>query len=187
MSGPVEPNPAMASAAPAPAPLPPAPRRRRGLWIALIASLAVNVFVVGWVASSWVYGPRFTPGSRFAPSAAPGLAFQHRRAVRALSGAERETAERLWREGVPELRDRARAMRQAHIDMRSAFAADQADPKALGNAVAALKEKANAAFDHANATLLKIAAALPAEARKAYFAAGFPRPRERDRTPRTTQ
>ena len=187
MSGPIEPNPAMASAAPAPAPPPPAPRRRRGLWIALIASLTVNVFVVGWVASSWVYGPRFTPGSRFAPSAAPGLAFQHRRAVRALSGSERDTAERLWRESVPELRERARAMRQAHIDMRTAFSADQADAKTLGDAVGALKEKASAVFDHANATLLKIGTALPAEARKAYFAAGFPRPRERDRTPRTTQ
>lgn len=183
MSGPVEPAPAAAPAAPTPS----TPRRRRGLWIALVASLAVNVFVVGWVASSWVYGPRFTPGSRFAPSAAPGLAFQHRRALHVLSGSERDTAERLWRESLPELRERARAMRQAHIGLRTAFSADQADPKALGDAVAALKEKANAAFDHANATLLKIATMLPAEARKAYFSAGFPRPRERDRTPRTTQ
>jgi uncharacterized membrane protein len=183
MSGPVEPTPAAAAATP-PAP---APRRRRGLWIALIASLTVNVFVVGWVASSWVYGPRFTPGSRFAPSAAPGLAFSHRRALRALSGSERDTAERLWRENFPELRERARAMRQAHVDMRTAFAADQADQKALGDAVAKLKERANAVFDHANATLLKIGTALPPEARKTYFTAGFPRPRERDRTPRTTQ
>jgi hypothetical protein len=45
MSGPIE---------PVAAPPPPTPRRRRGLWIALIASLAVNVFLVGWVASSWV-------------------------------------------------------------------------------------------------------------------------------------
>jgi uncharacterized membrane protein len=159
------------------------PRRRRILWIALVASLAVNVFVVGWVASSWVYGPRFVPGSRFAPTAAPGLAFHHRRAVRALSGSERETAERLWRESAPELRARARSLRQAHMDMRAAFSADQGDAKALGDAVAALKEKASAVFDHANATLLKIATTLPAEARKTYFAAGFPRPRARDRRP----
>lgn len=170
MSGPVEPA---VAATP--------PRRRRGLWIALIASLAVNVFVVGWVASSWVYGPRFVPGVRATATTGSPFAFQHRRAMRALSGSERDTADRLWRENFPELRERARAMRQAHIDMRTAFAADQSDAKALDDAVAAFKEKANAMFDHANATLLKIATALPAEARKKYFGAGFPRPRERER------
>ena len=172
MSGPVEP----VAATP--------PRRRRGLWIALIASLAVNVFVVGWVASSWVYGPRFLPGPRAAAATGSPFSFQHRRAMRAISGSERETANRVWRENFPELRDRAQAMRQAHIDMRSAFAADQADAKTLGDSVAAFREKANALFDHVNATLLKIAAALPAEQRKAYFNAGFPRPRHRDREPR---
>jgi uncharacterized membrane protein len=179
MTGPAEPIPA--AAPPPPAAPPPRPRKRRGLWIALIASLAGNGFVVGWVASSWVYGPRFMPGSRFAPSAAPGLAFNHRRAAHALSGSERETVERIWRENLAELRTRARAMRQAHIDMRTAFGADQSDAKALGDAVTALKEKASAVFDHANATLLKIATTLPPEQRKAYFNAGFPRPRDRDR------
>jgi len=174
MTGPAEPTPPPAA--------PPVPRRR-GLWIALIASLAVNVFVIGWVASSWVYGPRFIPGARMAAATGSPFSFQHRRAMRALSGSERETADRLWRESFAELRDRARALRQAHIDMRAAFSGDQADAKALGDAVATFKEKANAVFDHANATLLKIAAALPAEARKKYFAAGFPRPRERDRRP----
>jgi uncharacterized membrane protein len=172
MSGPVE---ATAPAAPPP------PRRRRGLWIALIASLGVNVFLVGWVASSWVYGPRFVPGIRATAATGSPFAFQHRRAARELSGSERETADRIWRESIAELRERARAMRRAHIDMRAAFAADQADAKSLGDAVAAFKDKANAMFDHANATLLKIAAALPAESRKKYFSAGFPRPRGRDR------
>ncbi len=171
MTGPVEP-PAAAAAAP--------PRRRRGLWIALIASLAVNVFVVGWVAASHFYGPQIAPGARLAPGS-PGIGFQPRRAARALSGTDRETAERLWRESFPELRERVRALRQAQMGMRAAYAADQADPKALGDAVAALKEKANAVFDHANATLLKVATALPPSARKTYFAAGFPRPRDRDR------
>jgi len=178
MSGPIE-----------PAALPPAPppRRRRGLWVALIVSLAVNVFLVGWVASSWVYGPRFVPGVRAAAATGSPFSFQHRRALRALSGTERETVERLWRENVPELRERARALREAHMSMRAAFAADQTDAKALDDAVAAFKEKANAMFDHANATLLKIAAALPAESRKAYFNAGFPRPRVRDRERRPEQ
>jgi uncharacterized membrane protein len=178
MTGPAEPTPPPA-ASPA--------SRRRGLWIALIASLAVNVFVLGWVASSYVYGPHFGSIARPGPAAAPGGSFQHRRALRALSGSERETAERLWRENFPELRERLRALRQAHIEMRTAFAADQADPKTLGDTVAALKDKANAVFDQANATLLKIAAALPASARKSYFNAGFPRPRERDRTQRGNQ
>jgi uncharacterized membrane protein len=168
---------------PAATPATPAPpaRRRRGLWIALIASLAVNVFVVGWVASSWVYGPRFVPGARLAPPGGSGIAFQHRRALRALSGNDRQAAERLWRESFPELRDKLRALRQAHLDLRGAFAAERADAKSLGDAVAALKTSANGVFDHANATLLKIATTLSPEARKAYFSAGFPRPRDRDR------
>lgn len=174
MSGPVEPFAAT-----------PPPRRRRGLWIALIASLAVNVFFVGWVASAWVYGPRFAPGPRMAPAAGSPFAFQHRRAVRELAGDERETVNRLWRESFAEMRTRAQALREAQTAMRAAFAADQADAKSLADAVAAFRDKANAMFDHANATLLRIAAALPAESRKAYFNAGFPRPRERrEREPR---
>jgi hypothetical protein len=47
--------------------------------------------------------------------------------------------------------------------------------------VAALKDRANGMFDHVNATLLKIGAALPPDARKAYFNAGFARGRDRDR------
>jgi uncharacterized membrane protein len=168
MSGPVEPVSAT-----------PPQRRRRGLWIALIASLAVNVFLVGWVASSWVYGPRFIPGARMTASTGSPFSFQHRRASRALSGEERAMANRVWRENFAELRTRAQALREAHIAMRTAFAADQADAKSLADAVAAFRDKANAMFDHANATLFKIAAALPAESRKAYFNAGFPRPRER--------
>lgn len=174
MSGPVEPVAA-----------PPPPRRRRGLWIALIASLAVNVFFVGWVASAWVYGPRFGPGAHMAPPSGSPFAFQHRRAMRSLAGEERETVNRLWRESFADLRTRAQALRDAQMAMRTAFAADQADAKSLAEAVAAFRDKANAMFDHANATLLKIAAALPAESRKAYFNAGFPRPRERrEREPR---
>ncbi len=161
-----------------------APPRRRGLWIALIASLAVNVFLVGWVASSWVYGPRFLPGPRMAASAGSPFSFQHRRAMRALPGSEREVANRVWREHFAELRERAQALRDAHMAMRAAFAADQADAKSLGDAVAAFREKANAMFDQVNATLIKIATALPAEQRKAYFNAGFPRPRYRHREPR---
>ncbi len=170
MSGPIEPVAAT-----------PPPRRRRGLWIALIASLAVNVFLVGWVASSWVYGPRFIPGPRMAATAGSPFSFQHRRASRALDGDQRETVNRMWRENYAELRTRAQALRDAHIAMRTAFIADQADAKSLADAVTAFREKANAMFDHANATLLKIAAALPADQRKAYFNAGFPRPRNRHR------
>jgi uncharacterized membrane protein len=109
------------------------------------------------------------------------MAFQHRRAVRALSASDRETANRLWRESFPALREKLQALRQAHLDLRTAFSADQADAKSLGDAVAALREKANAVFDQANATLVKIGTTLSPEARKAYFGAGFPRPRERNR------
>lgn len=168
-----------APTAPAAGPSAPAPRRRRGLWIALILSLGVNLFLVGWVASAWVYGP---PGG-FGPRAGAGAGapFQHRVAMRALSGENRQTVQRIWRESMPDFRARAAALREAHVGMRTAFAADQPDAKAMADAVATVKDRANGMFDHVNATLLKIAAALPAEARKAYFNAGFARARERDR------
>jgi uncharacterized membrane protein len=163
------------------------PRRRRGLWIALIASLAFNVFLVGWVASSWMYSPRFGPTVRGGPPSA-GMAFLHRRALRALSGDERQTADRLWRESFADTRERLRALRQAHLDLRSAYVADQADAKLLADAVAKFKARANDVFDAVNATLIKIATALPAPSRKAYFNAGFPVRRDRDRPPeRRTQ
>ena len=157
----------------------PPPKRRRGLWIALILSLGVNLFLVGWVASAWVYGP---PGG-FGPRAGAGVGapFQHRAAVRALTGENRQIVQKIWRESIPDFRTRVDALRQAHVGMRAAFTADQADAKAMADAVAAVKERANGMFDHVNTTLLKIAAALPAEARKAYFNAGFARARERDR------
>jgi len=166
-----------AAVAPTPPPPPRAPGRRRGLWIALIASLAVNLFLVGWAASSWVYGPRHGAAARQA--AGQGMPFQHRNAVRAIGGENRQTVQRIWRESLPEFRTRAESLRQAHAAMRTAFGADQADAKTMTEAVAVLKDKANAMFDHVNATLLKIAAVLPSDARKAYFNAGFARGRER--------
>jgi uncharacterized membrane protein len=170
--------PATAPAAPAP---PARPKRRRGLWIALLASLAVNLFLVGWVASSWVYGPRMGLFARGIAPPTVGMAFLHRRALHALSGDERQTADRLWREGFADTRERLRALRQAHLELRSAYVADQADAKQLADAVAKFKTRADAVFEAVNATLIKIATALPAESRKAYFNAGFPRRRERGR------
>ena len=130
-----------------------------------------------WVASSWVYGPRFAPGARAATQT--GMAFQHRRALRALSDSERQAADRIWREDFAELRNKLRALREAHMNLRGAFAADAADAKSIGAAITAVKERANTVFDQLNGTLAKIAAALPPESRKAYFTAGFPRARER--------
>ena len=75
-------------------------------------------------------------------------------------------------------------MREAHIALRGAFAAETTDAKTIGDAVTAVKERANVVFDHVNATLIKIATTLPPEARKAYFTMGFPRVRERRNTER---
>jgi uncharacterized membrane protein len=175
---------------PAPAASPPPvarPRRRRGLWIALVASLAVNVFLVGWVASSWVHGPRFGPGARWGAPPPSTMAFQHRRAARALSGDQRDAANRIWRENFAELRNRAHALRDAHVELRNAYAADQADAKSLADAVAKFKASADGLFDHINATLQKIATALPADARKAYFSAGFARRERRGERPPRNQ
>jgi uncharacterized membrane protein len=150
------------------------PVRRRGLWIGLFASLAVNIFLVGWVASSWVYGPRFAPPPRHGRD---GMPFLHHRALRAVQGKDREIAEQIWRDNLPELRKRLQELRDSHAQLRDAFTADTADAKSMSAAVASLKAKANGVYDLVNATLLKIAAALPPDARKAYFGAGIRSPR----------
>jgi uncharacterized membrane protein len=153
--------------------------RRRGLWVALGVSLAVNLFFAGWVASSWLYGAPLGPGAR--ATQASGMAFHHRRALHAVSGEHRAAAERIWRENFPQLRERVRELRQAQIGLRNAFTADQADAQALDAARKAVKVKADAVFDQLNETLLRIAAALPPDARKAYFNTGLTSPRARER------
>lgn len=167
----------MSGAAPVSAPpaAPPVRKgRRRVLWAALFASLAVNLFFVGWVASATWFGHR--PGG---PGGAP---FQIRHARMALPDDQRPAVDAIWREGMAGMRERLESLRAARAEFRRLMTADTLDPKAAEAAVADLRAKGDAVFEHVHGTLLRIASALPPALRRTYFEAGLSRyGRGRDR------
>ncbi len=146
------------------------PRRRRGLWIALFTSLAVNLFLAGWIATSWI--GNWAPGGRVSASRAE---FYYRPALRALPESQRRAVQNIWDERAQERRARAREFREARVELRRVLTADQMDTKALEAAVVNLRARADAVHDHIGATLVRVATTLPPEARKAYFNAGLSR------------
>ncbi len=161
----------------------PQPRRRRGLWIALFASLAVNVVIVGWIATSWLGG--WAPGGRMSGTRTE---FYFRPALRALPEQQRGVVQKIWDERRDERRARARELREARAEFRRVLTADQTDSAAIEAAVANLRARADAVHDHISATLTRVAATLPPEARKAYFNAGLTRAsRRRSDEPRPQQ
>src|SRR5688572_7224124 len=85
------------------------PKRRRGLWIALFASLALNVFLVGWVSATWISDA--TPNPRRPASARAD--FHPRAARQAISEDQRRIVDRIWQE-------RGRETRASVTDLRAA-------------------------------------------------------------------
>jgi uncharacterized membrane protein len=150
---------------------------RRPLWVALFASLAVNVFLIAWVGMTWV--SESAPNPR--RSSTMRSDFRPYTARRALAEEQRATVDRIWRERRPQTRAAVSSLRDARLGFSSALTADQLDRTALDAAVATLRQRSDAALETMTGTLMAIAAELPPEVRKAYFAAGFTRPgRRRD-------
>jgi uncharacterized membrane protein len=162
------------------APLPAAPnvaarKPARWLWIGFFVSVALNLFLVGWVAASWVGGI----GPRPAGPGALGAGFNHFVARQALGDEHRRAADQIWRERFADMRQRAVAVREARNELARLLTADTADAAAIEAASRAVRARSDALIEHLAATLARIGATLPAEARKAYMQAGF-NPRGRD-------
>ncbi|MHA1537004.1 MAG: periplasmic heavy metal sensor [Alphaproteobacteria bacterium] len=134
----------------------------RTLGIALIVSLAVNLFLVGiFVAGFFFYRP--------AHHAHSGQPFPHWAARRSLDSDARGKVKAIWREARPALRMRVRAMRKARREVRRQLRADPLDRKALDVAYGELRERTIAAREAMKDVLTKVAFTLNAEQRRQYF------------------
>jgi uncharacterized membrane protein len=154
----------------------PGPPRRRALWIALFASLAVNVFLIGWISSSWIADAPRVPSPRGERSD-----FSIRAARTAVGEDQRRIADRIWRERRSETRVHVKNLREAKLELRRVLTADQLDAAALEQAVANLRARGDTTIERLTTTLVLISKELAPEARKAFFTAGFTRNTRRDR------
>jgi uncharacterized membrane protein len=155
----------------------PAPdRARRWILLGLFASLAVNIFLVGWLAASAFRAGPPHDGPRAGPPPPPPAAFRFMAARRELTPEQRREVDRLWRENRDEMRARGEALRQSRQTLQRVLTADQLDEAALAAALADLRQRSDAVAMLLGNQIAATARFLPAEARKKFFAVGFARP-----------
>jgi hypothetical protein len=151
---------------------------RRFLWIALIASLAVNLFVAGFVVANVInrgwHGHHRPHGGRLALRAG----------FRALDTETRAMAERAWRAKLPEIRARLDAIRTAHHAFRDALDRSDTDPAGVQAAFQRIHEARGAAQQLIHRTIREIADKMTPAERKKFYKAVFDRRFRRDRRAR---
>ena len=148
------------AAAPPPSPAPP-PRRRRGwTWGLLVASLVLNLFLVGLLA-----GGRLAQGpvGGFNPAAGPGFV-PH--LVRSLPPAARELAEARFVDRRPAIRGQVVELRRRHRAIYQALTAERFDRAALEQALAALRGEVGDLQASIHQALVDVADQLDAEQRR---------------------
>jgi Spy/CpxP family protein refolding chaperone len=138
------------------------PFSRRFLGIALGASLAVNLFLAGFIVASVInrgwhhHGP---PHGRLALRAA----------FHDLDPATRTTVEAIWRGRLPEIRSKLEAIRTARREFRAALHRDDIDPAAVQAAFQRVHDARGAAQQVIHQTIRAIGEKLtPAQRRKFY-------------------
>lgn len=138
----------------------PEPARKRNNW--LIASVALNLFLLGGIAGALLLGPphpRF-PGQGGAPEDfGPG---------RLLSPAGRELLFRLHREERDQLRPQLGALRGARAAIEAAFAANPFDRTAFDAAQVQMQAAERGLSQAMGERLVKLAESLSAEDRQAF-------------------
>ena len=130
--------------------------------IALIVSLAINLFVVGAIIVGFLF---HWPG-RHVHSGQP---FPHWAAKRSLDSDARRKVREIWRTARPGLRESVRAIRKARREVRQQLRADPLDLKALEAAYGDLSKRKLAAQEAMQEVLTKISGTLNAEQRREYF------------------
>lgn len=147
----------------------------RTLSIALIVSLALNLFVVGIFVVGFLF---HWPGHHVQA----GRPFPQWMARRSLDRDTRAKVDTIWREAHPVLRMRGRAMRKARREVRRRLIADPLDRKALEASYIELRDRTLEARKALKEVLTKVALTLNAEQRRKYFKRRF-RHRYRRRPP----
>lgn len=140
----------------------PEPARKRNNW--LLASVALNLFLLGGIAGALLLGPsplRF-PGQGGGP--------EDFRPGRLLSPAGRELLFRLRREERDQLRPQLDALRSARAAIEAAFAADPFDRPALDAAQVQMQVAEQGLTQAMGERVVKLAESLSAEDRKAFAA-----------------
>jgi uncharacterized membrane protein len=142
----------------------------RGLGIALIVSLAVNLFLAGVIVAAVALHGRGPFGERHYPP--------RWTAERSLHGESREKVVAIWRDARPTLRERIRAVRRARREIREQLSAPTLDRAALDAAFSVFRKRSDEAHAAMQDVFSKIAGTLDAEERRAYFR--YPRRRHHD-------
>ncbi|MEQ8698301.1 MAG: periplasmic heavy metal sensor [Bauldia litoralis] len=150
---------------------------RRFLWIALIGSLAVNLFLGGFIIASVIN--RGWDGHH--KNAYRGR-LHMRAAFRALDDEARQAARAQWRQRLPEIREKLRAIREAHRAFRATLDTADGDPAAVQAALQRIHAARGEAQTAIHRAIREIGEKLTPAQRKAFYKAVFERRfRRRDR------
>ncbi len=135
----------------------PNPRNRRLLIGALVVSLAINLFIAGFVAARWL---RPIPDRPTWPMAEIARGFER------LPREQREELRRLTRERRQALRETITRLRQAQAEVNRILETEPFDPRALERSLARIRTLSNDVQREVHAMLLAAAEALPPDARR---------------------
>jgi uncharacterized membrane protein len=141
-------------------PPPPPGRRRRWLGLALVLSLAVNLFLVGILAGGWLARG---PAAGFDPAAGPA-SIPHM--IRALPPTARDAALERFAERRRALRGQMTALRRARQSVYEALTAEAFDRAALEAALGDLREQVAALQAGLHEAIVAVAERLEAEDRR---------------------
>ncbi len=141
---------------------------RTGKWlaVALVASLAVNIFVGGLYAAHWLMRPPHMVMMQRANAPDRGMPGFLDRIGEALPLADRSTWRGIVTKHQPEIAATGSAVREARRHVRDLLSADVVDPKALDAAFGELRERQAKFQQTLQATITEAALALPAPARR---------------------
>jgi Spy/CpxP family protein refolding chaperone len=109
----------------------------RGLIIALLLSLAANVFFGGFVVGRFVAGP---PPPEAVRQGGQAIGFMNRRSLEMLSAEDQETVRAVFRSQRRVVRAKNRILQERRGDLANAIAADPWDRARVEAAAAALQE-----------------------------------------------
>ena len=146
----------------------------RRLAIALVASLAINLFLGGMATSRWLF--HAPPGAHDASPDGIGH-FNRRAAHKALDPDTRRRVEAIWRDHIDDIRPRIRAARKARHDVMRELMAEPVDATALEATYATLRARTDEARTAVHSVLAEVAQMLPADQRRRFFEAGLSRPK----------
>ena len=160
------------------------PRLTRGLAIALVVSVALNMFLGGMIASAWIarrhFQNEFRQGGDSGAMTGP---FEMRRGLATLDPAARRTARQELERHRDALRQAGGEMLRARQDLQEILREDEIDPAALDKAFAEIRRTSDAAQAETHRALAAIVIELPPDQRRRFLEAALRRGPGGDRRP----